>query len=118
MSRGPCPRPRRCAPCAAAFKATLLWVQDPSDQRRRAAHDAAKRIGDRTPAQLVALAAFFSGGSLSPPQYPAVPAPPHATGRLAAGAVLLASEAAPDPKKALRQALAAADLIAAEGVTV
>jgi hypothetical protein len=51
---------------ADALKAALLWVQDPSESRRRAAYDAAMAATDQEAEQLVALAAFFSGGSMAP----------------------------------------------------
>ncbi len=103
-------------PDADALKAALLWVQDPSDQRRRAAYDAAQLAGDRSAERLAALAAFFSGGSLAPDNCPPVPTLPQASGQLAAGAVLLAAHQTPDWTGAINSALDAAETIAMKGV--
>jgi hypothetical protein len=109
-------RPSSVAPGpeADALKATLLWVQDPSDARRRAAFEAANRIRHPGPERLAALAAFFSGGSITPPEAPAVQAPKEIAGRFAAGAVLLAAVEG-DRVASLAKALDAAALMAALG---
>ena len=62
----------------------------------------------------LALAAFYSHGSLAPPDQPAVPPPDGLTANTVAGAVLLAAAAAP-PKQAperLRHSLSMAVEIA------
>jgi hypothetical protein len=99
---------------ADALKAALLWVQDPSDSRRRAAFDAANRINRPTAERLAALAVFFSGGSITPPDAPQVQAPKEMAGRFAAGAVLLAS-AESDRLAALTKALDAGAVMAQLG---
>jgi hypothetical protein len=96
--------------------ATLAWVRDPSEANRRAAHDASTVAPQTSPARLAALAAFFSGGSMSPEGQPPVPAPRAAAGRFAAGAVLLAAIQSADQTVTLTKALAAGDAIAAGGV--
>ena len=78
-------------PDADALKAALLWVQDPSEPRRRAAWDAAALAGGQAPERLTALAVFFSGGSIAPADCNPVPAPKEAAGRFGAGAVVLAA---------------------------
>lgn len=103
-------------PEADALKAALLWVQDPSEARRRAAFDAAQRARDDSPERMAALAAFFSGGSMTPADCPPVPAPKEAAGRFAAGAVLLAAARAPDQARALDQALDTGAAIASLGL--
>lgn len=103
-------------PDADALKAALLWVQDPSEGRRRAAWDAAGLAEDQAPERLAALAAFFSGGSIAPADCPPVPAPQEAAGRFAAGAVLVAAIRTPDFDAAINAALDAGDAIAAHGV--
>ena len=71
---------------AEALAATLQWLGDPSDARRRAAFDAAAEAGDTSPQRMCALAAFFSGGSLAPADLDPLPAPKDAAGKFAAGA--------------------------------
>lgn len=108
--------PLKPGPDADALKATLLWVQDPSDTRRRAAFDAANRIKGASAERLVALAAFFSGGSITPADVAPVPAPKEAAGRFSAGAVLLAAVATADKNAALNKALDAGSVMADQGV--
>jgi hypothetical protein len=77
---------------AAALKSAEAWVVDPSEERRRqagAAADAAKQV----PAGWAAMAAFWSGGSMGPPQAPVVPPGPTLTAHAASGAAMLAAVA-------------------------
>ena len=103
-------------PDAEALKATLLWVQDPSENRRRTAFDAAGKAPDTSAERLAAFAAFFSGGSIAPPDCPAVQAPPDAAGRFAAVAVVVAAIHSGDEAGALTRALDAGALIAQQGL--
>jgi len=90
---------------AAALKSALLWVQDPTEARRRAAFDAAEAAPATSAERFAALAAFFSGGSIAPADCDPLPAARDAAGRFAAGAVLLAAFSAPDPASALSRCL-------------
>jgi hypothetical protein len=108
------PGPALPGPDADALKATLLWVQDPSDARRRAAFEAANRISKPSAERMAALAVFFSGGSITPPDAPAVQAPKEIAGRFASGAVLLAASEG-DRQAGLEKALDAAVLMAQSG---
>jgi hypothetical protein len=101
---------------AEALKAALLWIQDPSEPRRRAAYQAAEACPKPTAEKLAAFAAFFSGGSIAPAEQPAVLAPRDAAGRFAAGAVLAAAAQSADMSAALKQALESGDAIAARGL--
>jgi hypothetical protein len=109
----------RPAPDRDALKAALLWIQDPSEPRRRAAGDAAEAAADDSAERLAALAVFFSGGSIAPPDCEPVPAPREAAGQLAATAVVVAAMgAAPDEAdRALASALAAGAQVAERGVS-
>ena len=78
------------APAAAALKAAEAWVSDPKDENRRAALAAAETAQFGTPAGCVALAAFFSGGSLAPAGLTEVPPAENLCGHAAAGAIMLA----------------------------
>ena len=91
-----------------AFKAALAaaekWAADPSEENRRAAMPAAEAAELATPAGCAAMAAFWSGGSLAPPQNPVVPPADHLSGHGAASSVLLSAvrsepEKAPDKYK-------------------
>ena len=83
---------------AAALRAAEAWVQDPSEENRRAAREAAKAAGAGSPAGLAARAAFQSGGSLGPPDGPEILPSEHATARGVANAVTFASLQAPAEK--------------------
>jgi hypothetical protein len=87
------------APAAVALTAAEKWVLDPSDANRRAAHATAEPAGLGTPAGAAAVAVFFSGGSLAPPELAAVAPAEHITASAAAGAILLAAVLT-DPQKA------------------
>ena len=84
---GPPPTPE----AASALEAATRWLAAPSDENRRAALPAAQKAGLETAAGCVALGAFFSGGSLGPPNLPPFPAEEHLTARVIAGAVMLAA---------------------------
>jgi hypothetical protein len=78
-------------PAQAALQAAEKWVADPSEDNRRAAFKAAEAASPGTPAGCAALAAFWSGGSLAPPNLPEVPPAETLTAQGVAGAVLLAA---------------------------
>jgi hypothetical protein len=82
--------PDAAAEQKAALRAAEAWLDSPDETKRRAAKDAADTCGLRTPEGALAMAVFFSGGSIAPATAPEVAAPGHACHRLSAGAVLLA----------------------------
>jgi hypothetical protein len=71
----------------ACLEATRAWIQDPTDELRRAAFDAADVAGMDTPAGAAGLAAFFSGDSLAPPDSDPAPPPEGLVGRTVAGCI-------------------------------
>lgn len=73
----------------AAMEAVDKWLAEESDEARRAAKTAAEAAGVKTAEGCVAMAAFFSEGSMAPAHLQGVPPPPHVAERLAAGGVLL-----------------------------
>jgi hypothetical protein len=73
-----------------ALAACDAWLKQPDDERRRAAFTAAEKAGLDTPAGCAALAVFFSGGSLAPPNVQAVPPADYLTGRTVGNAIVLA----------------------------
>jgi hypothetical protein len=86
----------------AALEAAEKWVADPSEDNRRAAMPAAEAAELGTPAGCAAAAAFWSGGSLGPPNVPAVPPADHLTAHGVASSVMLAAvqtEPAKAPEK-------------------
>ena len=83
----------------AALDATERWIVQPTEEHRRAAMEHAKAAELGTPAGCAALAAFFTGGSLGPPQAPVIPPGEFMTAKAAAGAVTLAA-VVPDPARA------------------
>jgi hypothetical protein len=88
--------------------AALRWTDEPSDELRRAAGDAAEAASERddSPAVLLCRAVFLSGGSLAPVDLPAIQPRPELCGRLAAGAILLAAYNGANPRDVLEPAFA------------
>ena len=84
---------------SAALEAVDKWIAEPSEENRRAAMTAAERAEFSTPAGSAALAVFFSGGSMAPPDAPVVPPEKNLTPNSVAGAVLLAA-VLKEPEKA------------------
>jgi hypothetical protein len=91
--------PEPPAAAAAALEAARAWVIDPRDEKRRAAFPAAEAADVGTPAGCAAAAAYFSGGSLAPPNLPVVAPPDHVTSDLAASSLTL-SAVIKEPEKA------------------
>jgi len=58
---------------AAALAAAQAWIDEPSEEKRYEAFAAAEAATYDTPAGCLALAVFFSEGSLAPADCPAVP---------------------------------------------
>ena len=84
---------------AAALQTAEKWVVDPSEENRRAAMPAAEAAEFKTPAGCAAVAAFWSGGSLGPPNVPVIPPGEYLTAHGVAGAVMLAAVQS-EPEKA------------------
>lgn len=99
-----------------ALRAALLWVQDPSEPRRRAAFEAANLAAIASAERLAAMAVFLSGGSLAPDNVQPVPAPNDVAGRIAAGAILVAAAKRSDRAEAINRALDEGDAIARRGL--
>jgi hypothetical protein len=88
----------------AALDATERWISQPTEDNRRAAMAAAEAADVGTPAGSAGLAAFFSSGSLGPPESPVIPPGPYLTARAVSGSVILAAvggepETAPEKYK-------------------
>jgi hypothetical protein len=120
-----CACSRHTAPSGAnpAAETTLRdaaeeWVRRPTDEQRRAAMKQAEMTGFGSPEAWAAVAAFWSGDSMAPPEAPKVPPQPHFTGLAVAGAVALAAARGPATRREarLQRFLASAKDIASGGV--
>lgn len=78
-----------------ALQATVRWVDDPSEEKRRALDAEKDSAGMETPAGALAAAAFLSGGSLTPTGMPTVAPDPSLTAKLVGSTVLLVSTRIP-----------------------
>ena len=90
-------------PDLAALTAAETWVFKPEEDNRRAAMAKAQETGYQSPASWAAIAAFWSGGSMAPPDAPSVPPPQHLIGRAVWGAVMIATNSGPPPELGQRQ---------------
>ena len=75
---------------AEALEAAEHWLQTPGDEARWKARSAAEKAGMSSPADLIAMAAFFSGGSITPADTPVTAPPPYVANRMAANGIQLA----------------------------
>lgn len=90
-------------PHVKAFRAAEKWAKEPNEVNRRAAGEAAGQAGYGNPSSCLAAAAFWSGGSLAPPNLPTVPPRDDLTGLAVAGALLLAAASHPQTAPIARQ---------------
>src|ERR1051326_3293749 len=82
-----------------ALDATEKWIAQPTEEHRRAAMRAAQEADFKTAAGCAGLAAFFSGGSLGPPNAPVIPPGEYLTAKAVSSAVIFAAIAV-EPEKA------------------
>lgn len=102
------------APAAEnALAAVICWLRDPSEDNRRQSETAGRAAGLATPAGALALAVFWSDGSITPRGLPHVRPGPDLSARTVAAAVLAASLAEPaHTERVQRQFLALARAVA------
>jgi hypothetical protein len=100
----------------AALGATVHWVLDPTEENRQKTRTLGDLAKKSTPAGCLAMAAFWSEGSISLPDQPEVLPEPDLTAKAVTGAVKIAATSAPAAKASVfhRQFLALA-LEVAEG---
>ena len=111
------PRPAASGvPEQQALDSAIRWLEEPNEDYRRAAQEAADRAADDSAEALLARAVFMSGGSISEPDLPPVQPPQQICGRLAASAVLIAAYRTPTPKDALTAACDAGEKVASLGM--
>jgi hypothetical protein len=75
----------------AALEAAQLWAEDSSEKNCRSAEAVANNSGFEGPASWLALAAFWSGPSLAPPDLPVVPPAEGLTAQAVAAALTMAA---------------------------
>jgi hypothetical protein len=97
-----------------ALDAAVRWVLDPIEPNRRAAERPGRAIGPRSLCGYIALAAFYSGGSVNPPGQPVRPPAPGKTAQCITHSMLrIANKFYPRLRdEALRQFLAIGSEIA------
>lgn len=100
---------------APLTNAILRWADGPNEELRRDIQILADAELDYTPARLLGMAVFASGGSVSEPDLPVVLAPANTSARLAAGAVMTAAYATADPQALLLQAAQTGAAMASQG---
>jgi len=83
----------------------LQWIDEPEDNLRRAAGAAAEAMTNDTPARLLCLAVWFSGGSLTPEDLAPVQPPADVCARMAAASLLVGAYTQRDPDETLRAML-------------
>ena len=83
----------------SSLDATEKWIAQPNEENRRIAKAAADAAGIASAAGCAGLAAFFSGGSLGPPEAPPVQPGDYLTAKAVSGAVIFAA-VSPAPEKA------------------
>ena len=86
---------RLIAHALPAREAAEEWVRKPTDEHRRSAMKQAETTGFGSAEAWAAVAAFWSGDSMAPPEAPKVPPQPHFTGLAVAGSVALAAARGP-----------------------
>jgi hypothetical protein len=78
-------------PQRTAFRAAMVWVLKPGEENRRAAEKVGRTATLSNAPGCLAMGVFWSSGSMTAANLPAVPAPPFAAAKCAAAAVLLAA---------------------------
>ncbi|MCU1292293.1 MAG: putative secreted protein [Bryobacterales bacterium] len=73
-----------------ALEAAERWLETPGDEARWRAKSAAEKSGMSLPPDLIAMAAFFSGASVTPVDTPPTAPPIYVANRMAANAIQLA----------------------------
>jgi pSer/pThr/pTyr-binding forkhead associated (FHA) protein len=76
-------------PQRAAIQAAESWGKAPTEEHRRLAEKSVQELGTGSPAGWVALAAFWSDGSLTPEGLPELPPSPGLTSRAITAALMM-----------------------------
>ncbi|MCG5233954.1 DUF6931 family protein [Xanthobacter oligotrophicus] len=81
---------------AVILEVAEAWVRRPDEPQRRAALDLGTQSDASLPATWMAFAAAWSGGSIVPPEYACVPAPPEQTARSVRAGLMIAVAQLPE----------------------
>lgn len=103
-------------PAQAALDTALRWIGEPSHRHRRAARAAAKAVRKPGPERLLAMAVFYSGGSVAPHGSPDVLPRNETCARYAVAAVQQAGYRSSDPAAFHARALKVAEAVAEHGL--
>ncbi len=79
----------------AALGAAERWTEEPTEDHRRSAESTAEATGYETAAGWSAAGAFWSGGSIAPPELPEVPPKETLTAQAVVVAISLTAGAEP-----------------------
>jgi hypothetical protein len=82
--------PDRLERAKESLDSVEAWLKTPDDNNRWSARGAADKSGLSSPVDLIAMAVFFSGASITPPDTPATPPPPYLANKMVGGAIQLA----------------------------
>ena len=88
-------RPKPPEKIEAALNSVVAWVQEPDEEKRRAAEGIIEIAGLDTPAGRLAAALFLSGDNIAPPGQPEVKPKPFLWSKVLAGAVASGRNACP-----------------------
>lgn len=102
---------------AVGLDAAENWVYRPTEENRRNTEKAANAIKVSHPARWTAMAAFWSGGSLAPPDAPEVKPAEDFTAKAVAGAVMMAAALDPMESQARNKRFIQSGLDIANGGT-
>lgn len=81
-----------------ALKSAQRWAAEPSPENAADAFGSAKGLNNEGPAAMLALAAFWGAGSLTPPGQPVVPVDPQLLDQAVSGALTLTAVSEPASK--------------------
>lgn len=103
-----------CDRTSEPIRAIMRWIDDPREERRRQVQAIAETMKSARPEYLLGMAVFFSGGSISTPELPAILPPLDSTAKMAGTAILNAADKG-DRAAVLRRATELGEAIAAAG---
>lgn len=84
-------------PELSTLESARNWAEEPTEQLRRVAEAWAQYVGNKSAAGMIARAAFWSEGSLSPPDVAVVPPADNLTGKALFGGLMIAAAAGSKP---------------------
>ncbi len=89
-------RPQMSAPAEATLQAIVQWVLEPDEDKRYLVREKSRVVKATEPVSALAMALFFSGGSISKPGLPEVEPDSDATADMVAKTLRLVAMRVPD----------------------